>query len=401
MRGIRGGVSEERDWPGDPSTSEPSQALPEAPTTSAPMGRRPGPPEDWVARVRGVARPWLEWPPVDRSTDDPIEADAWPRDRTRPITTTAETGVREASRILRPPAQIDHPAPEIPPGPERRVQEPFPIPGSPSAGRRPDPPLPVRTDPLPPVWAQILGPPPVTDPPEPESANRDLSTPSPGAETAPGELSVPAVSSTTPLSPLRSGMAPESHVGEHWIPGQPRRRADPQIRDSRMHLPMHAASLRVPPRTRSLPTAQVPAVMGPARRNAPVVPAPHRAQHPGPSPSPDTILTHSPSAGQLSMSSLDALETQIRRSSGEAPDDPVGLKRSGVRRVPSRRTSDPITRNAHPWPGLESVGSQSVSSGDRWPSLPSELEASEPEPAPLSRERDRWARLEREQGNLG
>jgi hypothetical protein len=63
----------------------------------------------------------------------------------------------------------------------------------------------------------------------------------------------------------------------------------------------------------------------------------------------------------------------------------------------TRETGPLATSQPHPWPALEAIASQSVSAGDRWPSLPKELEVRDPEPTTLLRERERWARLEREQ----
>jgi hypothetical protein len=62
-----------------------------------------------------------------------------------------------------------------------------------------------------------------------------------------------------------------------------------------------------------------------------------------------------------------------------------------------RETEPLATSPPHPWPALEAIASVSVSAGDRWPSLPNELEARDPEPTALVREHERWVRLEREQ----
>jgi hypothetical protein len=63
----------------------------------------------------------------------------------------------------------------------------------------------------------------------------------------------------------------------------------------------------------------------------------------------------------------------------------------------SEKPSTITTPAPHVWPELKAIATQSVSAGDRWPSLPAEVEAPDPAPADLIRERARWTRLEREQ----
>jgi hypothetical protein len=54
----------------------------------------------------------------------------------------------------------------------------------------------------------------------------------------------------------------------------------------------------------------------------------------------------------------------------------------------------------HDWPDLATIDARSVSAGDRWPSLPAEVEEAEPSPTSLMRDQARWARLEREQRSV-